>query len=127
MTPEAERHLENAQGFSAKPRRLDANEVPEAVIHLAYFAMLHAAIAALIARQGRSPRKHGQVIGAFGRLIKDMGDAERALGRALNRAYDVRRAVDYDIDVGDVTSDAVAMRDDAIAFVEACPRLTADG
>ena len=53
MTPEASRHLDKAKEFAAKARRRGANEVPEAVIHLAYFAMHHAAIAALIASQGR--------------------------------------------------------------------------
>ena len=65
------------------------------------------------------------MIAAFGRLVKDSGETEKALGRALNRAYDVRCVVDYDIGAGDVTRDAVTMRDDAIAFVEACRRLAA--
>lgn len=123
MTPEASRHLERADELAAKTRRLDANEVPEAVIHLAYFAMFHAAVGALLARQGKAPRKHGQVIGTFGRLVKDMGEAERALGRGLNRAYDVRCAIDYDIGAGDVTRDAITIRDEAAVFVTACRRL----
>ena len=125
MTLEASRHLQKAEAFTAKIHRLDANEVPEAVIHLAYFAMFHAAIGALVATQGKAPRKHGQVIATFGRLVKDMGDAERALGRALNRAYDVRCAVDYDLGPGEVTRDAVAIREEAIGFVNSCRRLAA--
>ena len=66
-----------------------------AVIHSAYYAMFHAARAVLFRMTGTAPRKHGGVITAFGRLVRDDDEARRRCGRWLNAMKDGRTAADY--------------------------------
>ncbi len=123
MSGEAEQRLEKADDLIAKLGKLDAGEVPEAVVHLAYFAMLHAASAALIATGGETPKRHGKLIGAFGRIIKDRDDIDKSMGRTFNRAYDIRCAADYDTAPGDMINAAKNLAAAAPGFVETCRRI----
>ena len=120
MTLEVERRLRKAEDFVAKAFRIDVEDAPEAVVHLAYYAMYHAAVAALIEAHGEAPKKHGRVIAEYGRLVKDQGEARKDTGRAFNRAYDTRRIVDYDVSPGDLAADARELREAARTFVELC-------
>jgi len=85
----------------AKSKLKDALEMnsevlPGPVTHSSYYAMLHAAIALLIAERGSAPHKHANVIAQFGMLVKDRDSDARDLGRAFNRAFDLRGVDDYD-------------------------------
>jgi uncharacterized protein (UPF0332 family) len=71
VTPEVEERLTKAKRFLAEAEMLSPGVAPEAVIHVAYYAMLHAAAAVVVARQGRAPKTHGAVISQFSQLIKD--------------------------------------------------------
>ncbi|HEV7228732.1 HEPN domain-containing protein [Brevundimonas sp.] len=100
-------------------------EAPLACVHSAYYAMHHAAVAALFAtggvgRVGDVPKSHEHVIQHFGNLVEGLGDeALRASGVALSRARTDRVAADYDMDVGFTSAEAADLVASARALVEA--------
>jgi uncharacterized protein (UPF0332 family) len=85
----AEAHLREALAQNA-----DAS--PMAVIHSAYYAMFHAARAVLFQAIGDAPQRHDRVIQQFGLLVRNLDDALRAAGKALNDAKDEQTDADYD-------------------------------
>ena len=103
--------------------QLVAGESPEATIHLSYYAMLHAAAAVLIERESRAPKTHGAIIGKFAESTRNDGTEARFLGRAFNRAEDMRVLSDYADDAVPDTADALQTREAAIAFVRYCRSL----
>jgi uncharacterized protein (UPF0332 family) len=123
VNDEADRRLAKARRLLDQIVRLDAAAVPEPAIHGAYYAMFHAATAALIAREGAAPATHSALIGRFSQLARSEGATARDHGRALNRAFDLRLAADYGAEpagLADVAPDIVR---DAEAFVRFCARL----
>lgn len=125
MTPESERRLAKAGRFLGQAERLSVNEAPEAVIHLSYYAMLHAAASVLVERQGRAPKTHGTIIGQFSQLIRNDGEEARSLGRAFNRAEDARLAADYWDDIIPTAEEASEAREIAVTFVAYCRSMLA--
>ncbi len=109
-----------AERFLAQASSLSSGDALEAVIHLAYYAMLHAAAAALIKTHGRAPKTHGAVIGQFAQLTRNNGDKASSLGRAFNRAEDTRLASDYADHVVPSAADASEVYDTARAIVAYC-------
>jgi uncharacterized protein (UPF0332 family) len=64
----------------------------------AYYAMFHAARAALEMRGiATGGQRHGAIIGRFGRTFVKDGPLDPTLGRALNKALELRREGDYDL------------------------------
>lgn len=120
MNPEAAEHLAKAERLLGQARPLNPDEAPEAVVHLAYYAMFHAATAVLIAAGERPALTHGGLIGGFGRLMRDRGDEARAWGRLLNRAENLRLAADYAVSQTDLADGALGLLKDAQAFVAFC-------
>jgi len=126
MNPEVAAHLEKARRLLSQAQALDADAAPEAIAHLSYYAMFHAATAVLIARGPTPARTHQGVIGAFGRLVKDLGADPRSHGKALNRAQDLRLLADYGAQVPDLEETSAASRADAQRFVDYCERVLQD-
>lgn len=80
-----------SEALEADPRKL-----PKSVVHNAYYAMHHAARAVLLRAEQRAPMKHGQVIGAFGRLAEGREDeALKLAGRNINEVEEMRLDSDY--------------------------------
>jgi uncharacterized protein (UPF0332 family) len=77
---------------------------PAASIHLAYYAMLHAATAVLLAQSGDAPKTH-------------------AFGRALNKAEKLRLISDYDDQATPKLVDTANLRENAVDFVAYCRAL----
>jgi uncharacterized protein (UPF0332 family) len=125
VTPEAQRRLAKAGRFLGQSKGLSVNEVPEAIIHLSYYAMLHAAASVLVERQGHAPKTHGAIIGQFSQLIRNDGEEARFLGRAFNRAEDTRLAADYSDDVTPTAEEAAEAREVAGVFVAYCRSMLA--
>jgi uncharacterized protein (UPF0332 family) len=123
VTPEAEERLAKSKRFLAEAEMLSPGIAPEAVIHVAYYAMLHAAAAVLVARQGRAPKTHGGVISQFSQLTKDEGQYARSISRAFNRAEDIRLRADYSYSEDPDATDALEVRKSAIEFVAYCQLL----
>lgn len=88
----------------------------------AYYAMFDAARAALLAAGVQSgaevPRTHGGVIAAFSLHLVKPGRVSLELGRALNRAEEIRLVADYKGEAVDHKHAAWAVSQ-AIAFVHA--------
>jgi uncharacterized protein (UPF0332 family) len=89
----------------------------------AYYAMFHAARAALEMRGiTTGGQRHGTVIGRFGRTFVKKGPLDPALGRALNKALELRREGDYDLASPDPDDIRVALQN-AEALVDAISEL----
>jgi uncharacterized protein (UPF0332 family) len=77
---------------------LDAGD-PDGACNRAYYAMYDAARAALMASSApvdaETVRTHGGLISAFSLHLVKPGRVPVELGRALNRAEEIRRAADY--------------------------------
>ncbi|MBI4320417.1 MAG: HEPN domain-containing protein [Chloroflexi bacterium] len=70
----------------------------KAAANRAYYAMFHAAHAILCYAGVKPPKTHGGVINLFGKHLVRSGKVERALGKHLQDAYDLRQQSDYGTD-----------------------------
>ena len=83
----------------------------------AYYAMFHAARAALEARGAATGgQRHGAVIRRFGLAFIKNGPLGGARGRNLNKALEIRNESDYDLEPPD-RDDVMATVNNAAAFV----------
>ena len=96
---------------------------PEATIHLAYYAMLHAAAAILLERTSEVPRTHSATIGQFSRLVAADGERGSTFGRAFNRAEELRLVADYEDRVVPTSDEAAQLQAIAADFVAYCRSL----
>ena len=97
------RRLELAERFLDTARlNLEHGDLRSAVDR-AYYAMFHAAHAALALKGGEEPKTHKGLLTQFGSKIIKAGYIGKDLGKALWDAYDMRQKGDYDIyaDFGD--------------------------
>jgi uncharacterized protein (UPF0332 family) len=93
----------------------------------AYYAMFHAARAALEMRGiATGGQRHGTIIGRFGRTFVKNGPLDPALGRALNKTLELRREGDYDLASPDARDVGVAL-EAAEALVDAIAEICAPG
>ena len=120
MKPEVARRLAKADRFLGQISKLSPDETPEAIIHLAYYAMLHAAVAVLLTRRGRAPKTHSSIIGQFSQLMQTEGTKGQTMGRAFNQTEDRRIASDYADHVTPSAEDASRTRTRATDFVAYC-------
>ena len=94
----------------------------EGVIHGAYYAMFHAARAALLAVEGSASTNHGRVVETFARMVKRQRTKEaREHAAALNAAFKLRIEADYGDE--DLTEAGRKLRDQVGPFLEFCGRL----
>jgi uncharacterized protein (UPF0332 family) len=91
----------------------------ESVIHGAYFAMFHAARAALLAAQGTASTKHGSVATAFAqiRAEQDLG----AQASVLAKARDLHAKAHHGTE--DLTEQGTALRAQVRPFLALCAGL----
>lgn len=78
MTPEAASRFAKAERFRAQALRQQVDAAPEATIHLAYYAMLHAAASLLLERTSEVPKTHSGIIGQFSQLWHAMASVDEA-------------------------------------------------
>ena len=91
----------------------------------AYYAMFHAARAALEMRgMATGGQRHGTIISRFGRTFVKHGPLDPALGRALNKTLELRKEGDYDLASPDIQDVKAALRD-AEGLVDAIGKLCA--
>jgi uncharacterized protein (UPF0332 family) len=86
---------------SAK-RDLDANDLDGAANRL-YYAMFHAARAALVSIGEPAQGRHGTIIAQFGLQFCRDGPLPIELGRAINEAQELRLEGDYGAGTADLT------------------------
>ena len=81
------------------------NKSPRSVINRIYYAMFYSVLALLIFEE-YSSSKHSGVLSYFNRQFIKKGLIGKELGRALNKAFDMRLRVDYREQV-EITSEQV--------------------
>jgi uncharacterized protein (UPF0332 family)/predicted nucleotidyltransferase len=95
--------LEHARDALSKAERFAeqaSQALPQAyetMVHNSYYAMFHAARAALLALEGTASTKHGRVVETFARTAKRrrLGPAATDLAKSLGEAYELRGKADY--------------------------------
>ena len=85
----------------------------------AYYAMFHAASAAVARTDSRPPRTHGGVANQFGLRYVATGLFDATLSGALGETYELRRQSDYQLDVDFTESDVATAVERAREFVSA--------
>ena len=97
--------------------------MPEIVVHTAYYAMYHAAIALFAKRAFPKPKTHSGLNARFSEHFRDVEPDGREQVRRLGRALERRLIADYDAIDTLGLDDARAARDEAVMFVAFCERL----
>jgi uncharacterized protein len=108
--------LEHARDALSKAERFAklAFEMPDAsfegVVHGSYYAMFHAARAALLALEGGASTNHGRVVDTFVAMVKRraLGVLPRTCAARLVKAYKLRIKADYGNE--DLTERGVELR-----------------
>lgn len=72
----------------------EGKKSPRSVINRIYYAMFYAVLALLIFEE-YSSSKHSGVLSYFNQNFVNKGLFSKELGRALNKAFDLRQRVDY--------------------------------
>ncbi len=95
----------------------------KAAANRAYYAMFHAAQAALSSVDVRPPKTHKGAINLFGRHLIKTGKLNKEYSKYLQDAYDLRQQSDYgtDVSVGEHHAEQVLER--AEAFVAEANKL----
>jgi len=122
VTPRAATRLAKAEAFLAQLETIAIKDASAAAVHLAYYAMLHAATAVLLDKTGDAPKTHAGTIGQFSRIVLD-DERSRRFGRTLSKAEQLRLLSDYDDQAAPTLADAEELRRTAIAFVAYCRSL----
>lgn len=86
--------LDKARREIRSARMLLDDDDPDGAVNRAYYAMFHAATAAL-ASHGEICSTHAGVISRFSALFVQSGKIPKELGRAINLAEKARPEVDY--------------------------------
>jgi uncharacterized protein (UPF0332 family) len=90
-----------------------------------YYAMLHAARAALLSIDQPATGKHGTIIARFGKHFCKEGPLTPELGRAINKARELRAEGDYGAGTPDA-EDVAAFLAQAEAFIAAVKAVISD-
>jgi len=93
---EVRQRLDKARALRDEVAGLTPDQQPSLMMEGLYYALFHAACAAVAARSGSIPRTHASVIGQFGKIVRDESEAARSAGRLLNAAAEWRLAAIYD-------------------------------
>lgn len=118
MNPEVRGKLDRAGSSLEAARVLAAEDLANQAAAEAYYAMFHAATAALAARD-QSYSKHSAVISAFGREFAKTGELPAELHRRLREAFETRLSATYDYTHQVTVAEAVALCDEADQFIAA--------
>jgi uncharacterized protein (UPF0332 family) len=122
VKPRVASRLAKAEEFLAQLKSVSSADAPAGAIHLAYYAMLHAASAVLLDRFEEAPKTHAGTIGRFSQTVMASDEGKR-FGRALSKAEQLRMVSDYDDGVVPTTDEAESTRRTAIEFVAYCRSL----
>jgi uncharacterized protein (UPF0332 family) len=98
-------------------------ELPEVVVHTAYYAMYHAAIALFAKRRLAKPKTHSGISARFSEHFRDVEPDGREQVRRLGRALERRLIADYDAVDTLGLDDARVARDEATSFVAFCEKM----
>jgi uncharacterized protein len=114
--------LDKAERFAGQAEQA-IPEAYETIVHNSYYAMFHAARAALLAVQGTASTNHGRAVASFARLVErhKLGQEASDLAQTLTQAHKLRAAADYSNE--DLTEQGQALRAQMRPFLALCARL----
>jgi uncharacterized protein (UPF0332 family) len=119
---EAQLHLEEADSCLAEAELLLTSSHPGGAVNRSYYAMFHAATAALLHR-GVIRRSHQGIIAAFGQTFVKPGIVDARFHKYLARAFDLRQESDYRPSARLTETQAQEVLGLATEFVAACRQL----
>lgn len=122
MRSPARLEWEKANRTLAEALAQDPSRTPLSVIRTSYYAMFHAALAAILINTVSPPKKHDSVKRQFGDLVKDRGVAFRDAASALSSMLKQRIKADYEADPSLTEEQARAAVITAQAFLDLCSR-----
>ncbi len=123
MNAEVQRHFEQAAECVEDARVLLENDRLAAAVTRIYYAMFHAATAALLAKDIRRSSHHA-LLAAFGQSFIKTGELDERLYRDLRAAFERRQQADYEAIIEIDRQAAAQLLERAIDFIDACRRLT---
>jgi uncharacterized protein (UPF0332 family) len=94
VTEDVQLHLREADNCLAEAGLLLASSFPGAGVSRAYYAMFHAATAALL-QQGIKRRSHQGIIAAFGQTFVKPGIIDARFHKYFTKAFSLRQESDY--------------------------------
>jgi uncharacterized protein (UPF0332 family) len=124
VTEDVRLHLERADDCIADAELLFAASRFDATVSRAYYAMFHAATAALLQR-GIKRRSHQGIIAAFGQTFMKPGIIDVRFHRYFTKAFSLRQESDYQPVVRLVDETAREVLGWAREFVTVCRTLCA--
>lgn len=122
MTEDVHLHLDRADDCIAEAELLLHASHPGVAVSRSYYAMFHAATAALL-HGGVKRRSHQGIIAAFGQTFVKSGQIDARFHRYLKDAFDLRQESDYQPVVRLTDQQAQEVLGWAREFVATCRRL----
>ena len=123
MKLDVERHRHRARRLlSMVEDRVEA-ELPEIIAHTAYYAMYHAALAALVHAGVAVPKPHSGMVSRFMQTFRTEAPDAKEQSARLSRSLQRRLIADYEAEDTLTLEHARTARDDAVAFVSFCERV----
>jgi len=119
MNEEIQRQFEQAAGCVEDARILLENDRLAAAVTRIYYAMFHAATAALLGR-GVRRRSHRATLAAFGQTFIKTAELDKQFYRELRAAFERRQQADYEAIVEVDRQTVAQLLGQAIDFVDAC-------
>ncbi len=123
----ATRSLQVAEEMLADARLLLQHGRLKSAADRAYYAMFHAATAAVSLRVDRLPRSHKALRTLFAQHFIASGQLDRALSRDLAFAFELRQASSYEVDTAFGQETVQDLVDRVERFVATIQRLIASG
>jgi uncharacterized protein (UPF0332 family) len=121
---DVELHLRRARRLLTMVLQRVEEELPEVIAHTAYYAMYHAALAALVHAGVPVPKTHSGMVARFTQQFRGTTPDANEQSARLSRGLQRRLIADYEADDTLTLEHARAARDDATAFIAFCERLT---
>jgi uncharacterized protein (UPF0332 family) len=121
---EVQQYFERAAECVEDGRILLENERFAAALNRAYYAMFHAATAALLSKDIKRRSHHG-ILSAFGETLVRTGRLDPEFFRSFREAFERRQQSDYGPTAEVDRETARKMLDQAVDFVDACRKLCA--
>jgi len=122
MRKDVQRHLQSAVMFLQESEHLFSGGFHNGTVGRAYYAMFHAATAALLAKDIERTSHHG-IISAFGEFLAKPGLVDAKFHKYIIEAFTLRNDCDYLAPLEADESQAATTLQRAKEFVEVCRTL----
>ena len=123
MKQESREHFDAAEEFIREAELLASGGFCRGTVARAYYAMFHAATAALLERDIERGSHHG-IIAAFGQRLVKTGEIPKQFHAYLQKAFEARMEVDYETTASLTLQEARIVIERARAFVDVCRQLS---